>query len=85
MADKYTLIQTPVEAMQHDGTTARAYEILAWIYRNNGSGSFQPSELKVTPIDGNIAGNEWVVNIPGQGFAKFTDEQFVATYERATG
>jgi hypothetical protein len=80
MADKYILNQSPVEAMQHDGTTARAYEILAWVYRNNGTGSFQATELKVAPIDDPIAGNEWVVLISNQGFASFTNDAFVSTY-----
>lgn len=82
MADKYILIQKPVEAMQHDGTPARAYEILAWVYRNNGEGRLDEDGnlvIKASGVD-SVQGNEWVIALGATGFTVMQDDAFRERY-----
>jgi hypothetical protein len=76
----FQLKQPTVQAMQYEGTTANAYEILAWVLRNSGAGSLDmPDQLNIG--DQPVSGNSWVVLDPNSGYKVMSDEGFRATYE----
>lgn len=84
MADRYVVKQTPVEAMQYDATTARGHEILAWVYRHNGSGTLDSDNLSINTLANPVPvkGNDWVVWEQGtsSGFSIYSDEDFKEKY-----
>lgn len=76
--------------MQHDGSTARAYEILAWVHRNGGSGRLEdgyssqgPDTLQIGYGDASVSDGMWVVKVENpKDFKVISDVDFRKTYEQ---
>lgn len=76
--------------MQYDSTIPKAYDILAWVYRNGGSGSLDTLDpanpvLKVSASAGDttVQGNDYVVCKAHGTFDVCTQDFFAKTYEAA--
>lgn len=78
-----------VEALQYDGSKARAYEILAWVHRcagrgmlSDGSGEQGPDLLYIDGGVGPVPDQGWVVR-KGTQFSYLHDQDFRDKYHPA--
>ena len=87
---KYRKKPVTVEAMYHNGTEARAYEIIEWIdanFRPHGSAVFDTLDdsIVIKTLEGNMSAGPgwWVIRGVEGEFYPCRGDIFTATYEPA--
>jgi hypothetical protein len=87
----FVLKQQTIWAMCFDGSRANGHEIIAFVFRRNGSGTFVTNNdnlqrgffLYIEGISGAVPEGSWVVYVRDNEFVCMTDQYFKTIYEPA--